>query len=805
MSSLPSLRCFAIVLIFGWLSSHVLVAQETAEQRAFSEAERHYTEANTQSDRYEKGRHMAYAVGLYIKYLDVYPGSKNAPAARFHLGYARQVLGRINEAKKTYQALLDRHVKGPYVGSAARQLAYLAFVEQNWEEAVKKFSIVAVNHANENLRHSALTKQVECLLKLRRTAEATVALRRIVDTRKHPHKEWALFMLGYQYYETGKFEPAIRILVPLLDEELASDYRSQALFYTGLAATELGRDDVAVSHLRTILKMPMRHPSLTPEQRKHLASNKAKAQTSLMGLNTKKKNWQGVVNLFEMGDFGAIGKVEARRSMRAGNAYMILQEYQKARGCFRRVDRAQPNTEMAFESSYKCLECDYHLSHPGLPERVDIFYEIYQEKFPDHEFMHLARFFQGETLYDQKAPEKAALVFNTIDPDKLSPKFQPELHFKNGWCLSESGQFGGATRSFGQFLAEFPDDPRRAEAHNKRAEAHFALGDYLSALRDFESVLDLETTPEQTAFALQGSARILREEKKYQSMIARYRRILSDFSDLPRDTIANTNYWIGWGFYKQAKYDDAPAYLQKARNLAPEFYSQPAGDLLILTAFSQRDKSALHTALQEIFAVAPAKSIPSQMLSWLGVQMFHDGQIKEAADYLERSTDPESPKRTEPGVWRILAKAQNRSGRFDNAQRTGQLLLKLQQEPRWKADAYLDLAEAQLGLQKLTDALDSAEKGLALNAPGAHIAGLHLIRGEVALHQQQWTGALDEFKKTITMVPDDPLLQPRALHGASIAAEKSAEAELANDYKAKLKAGFPKWVPTIKLTEPAKQ
>jgi tetratricopeptide (TPR) repeat protein len=185
--------------------------------------------------------------------------------------------------------------------------------------------------------------------------------------------------------------------------------------------------------------------------------------------------------------------------------------------------------------------------------------------------------------------------------------------------------------------------------------------------------------------------------------------------------------------------------------------------------------------------------------------MFHDGQIKEAADYLERSTDPESPKRTEPGVWRILAKAQNRSGRFDNAQRTGQLLLKQQQEPRWKADAYLDLAEAQLGLQNLTDALDSVEKGLALNAPGAHIAGLHLIRGEVALHQQQWTGALDEFKKTITMVPDDPLLQPRALHGASIAAEKSAEAELANDYKAKLKAGFPKWVPTIKLTEPAKQ
>ncbi len=805
MSSSPSLRRLAIVLIFGWLSSFLLMAQDTAEARAFNDAERYYATGNAQSDRYEKGRYMNYVIGLYLNYLNTYPGSKNAPAARFHLGYARQILGRIDEAKNTYQVLLDRHVRGSYVGSAARQLAYLAFVEQNWEEAAKNFSIVAANHTNEGLRYSAQTKQVECLLKLKHTAEATVALRQIVDTQKHPHQEWARFMLGYQYYEAEKFETAIKILSPLLDEITSSDYRSQALFYTGLAATELGRDDVAVSHLRTILEMPMNHPSLTPEQRKHLSSNKAKAQTSLMGLDTKKKNWQGVIDLYEMGNFGATGRVEGRRSMRAGSAYMILREYQKARSCFRRVDRAQPDTDMAFKASFKCLECDYHLNHPGLPERVEIFFEIYQQKFPNHDYIHLARFFQAESLYNNKAPEKAALVFNKIVPDTLSPKFRPELYFKQGWCLSESGQFDGATRSFGHFLAEFPDDSRIAEAHNKRAEAHFALGDYTSALRDFEAVLKLETAPEQTAFALQGGARVLREEKKYQSMIARYRRILSDFSDLPRDTIANANYWIGWGFYKQAKYDDAPAYLRKARDLVPEFYSQPSGDLLILTAFNQRDKSALHTALQEVFAVAAAKSVPSQILSWLGVQMFHDGQIKEAADYLERATDLKSPKRTEPGVWRILAKAQNRIGRFDKAQQTVQLLLKKEQEPRWVADAYLDLAEAQLGLRKLTDALESTEKGLALNAAGAHVAGLYLIRGETALHQQRWAEALDEFKKTIAMVPDDPVVQPRALHGASIASERLNNTELADAYQGKLKAGFPDWIPMIELTEPAKQ
>lgn len=800
MFSHPSLRRFVTVLIFGCLSFFPANAQETAEELAFNEAERFYAAGNRQTDRYEKGRYMNHVIGLYQKYLNNYSRSENVPAARFHLGYARQTLGRIEEAKKTYRTLIASHRRGPYVGSGARQLAYLAYVEQEWEESARYFALAAVNLAQENLRYNALTKQVQCLMKLGRDKEVAVALRAIIDSPKHPYRDWARFMFGYQYYEADDFETTIQTLAPLLAEETPSDYRSQALFYTGLAAAELGRDDVAETHLRSILEMPMNHPSLTPEQRKHLSSNKAKAQTSLMGLHSKKKDWQTVTDLYEMGDFGATGKIEARRCVRAGSAYFNLQNYQNARAAYRRVDRALPDTDTAFQASFKCLQCDYLLKHPGLPERIEIFFELYSGKFPGHLLLHTARFFQGESLYQNNAPEKAALAFNRVSKEKLEPAYRPELLFKHGWSLSESGQFDGATRSFGHFLADFPDDARKAIAHNKRGEAHFALGDYNSALRDFEAVLALEAGPEQTAFALQGGGRVLREDKKYQGMIARYRRILSDFPSLPRDTIANANYWIGWGFYKQQKFDEAPPYLRKARDLVPEFYTQPVGDLLILTAFNQRDKAALHLALQEVFAMAPAKSVPPHMLSWLGVQMYHDGQVEAASDYLERATNLQNPKRTDAAVWRILAKAQNRTANFEDAQRTGLLLLKLDQEPRWKADAYLDLAEAQLGLNKLDSSLESAKKGLALNAPGSHVAGLHLIRGEIALHQKKWAEALTSFQTTITMVPDDPILQPRALFGASLAAEKLGDINLAGDLKTRLENTFPDFKPTIKLT-----
>ncbi len=796
-----SLRPLTIGLVLICLLPTLALSQESAEQRAFKEAERYYASGIAQTDRYEKGRYMNYVIGLYKKYLYSYSRSKNAPAARFHLGYARQTLGKIEEAKNTYLTLIKRHKKGPFVGSGARQLAYLAYVEEDWDNAARYFGLAANNLAQENLRHNALTKQVQCLMKLKRSEDVAVALRSIIDAEKHPYRDWARFMLGYQYFEADNFETTIQTLSPLLSETTPSDYRSQALFYTGLSAAELGRDDIAEKHLRSILEMPVDHPSLSPEQKKHLASNKGKAQTSLMGLYSIKKDWKTVVELYEMGDFPVDTKVEGRRSLRAGNAYFSLDNFQRARSAYRRVDRALPDTDTAFHSAFKCLQCDYFLKHPGLPERIDIFFELYQKKFPGHHLLHAARFYQGESLFNLKLSEKAAVAFNRVTINKLDPSYQPELLFKHGWSLSDIGQFDGATRAFGTFLAEYPEDPRKAEALSKRGEAHFALGDFNAALRDFEEILSMETTPIHQSFALQGSARVLREEKKYESMITRYRQILSDFPNLPRDTIANANYWIGWGFYKQENYDEAPPYLRKARDLVPEFYTQQVGDLLILTAFNKRDKAALHTALQEVFKMAPAKSVPPNMLSWLGVQMYHDGQVEAAADYLERASQPEHPKRTDIGIWRILAKAQNRTKRYENAEITGQLLLKEKQEPRWHADAYLDLAEAQLGLGKLSESLESAKKGLSLDAPGAHVAGLNLISGEIALHQARWEEALSSFQTTIAMVPDDPVLQPRALYAASLAAEKMGDVNLAGDFSARLENNFPTFKPSLKLAE----
>lgn len=782
-----------LTLLFFCSFAMPTAAQNRDEDRLFANAERYYTHGQEVQDRSEKAKYSQHVVGLYENFLTQFPNSRHAPLARFHLGHALQTLGQLDQAKANYRAVINKHLKGQWVGNAARQLAYLFYIEENWAEAAKYFGVAALHVTNQDLRFSALTKRAQCLLKINRTKEVVEVLRAIIAEPKHPYQEWAVFMLGYQYYLDEKLERSIKLLKPLTKEAVQSIYRSQAMFYIGLASAELGLSDEAAKNLHAVLKIRMNDPSLTNEQRLSLGTNKALAQTALMKASLDEEDYQEVIKLYSMGDYGAKGKVEARRSMRAGRAFLALKKYQQARAAFRRVDRNLPNTELAFESAYLCLECDFLLKHNGLSERVDIFFELYANKNPNDPRLHMANFLKAETLYQAGDFEKAGETFSLVESNLIKKEYRADLLYKRGWCLSEFGDFNGANRSYTRFLTDFPDDSRKAEILAKRAEALLALGDQISALKDFEELIAMKPEPILSAFAYQGSGRVLRKEKKYRTMVERYRQLLANFPDIAKNTVANANYWIGWGLYKENELDDVAPYLEKARDLAPEFYSEPVGNILVLSAFAQRDSEALHKAIQRILQDAPGKEIPSHILSWLGVQLFHEGNIKGAVTYLEKSTDPKNPAKTKPGVWRTLAKAQNESKNFAAALKTGRIILGLKQEKQWEADSMLDLALSQIGLAKYEEAMESTNKALAIDVKGPHLAGLHLVKAEVALRQNRPTKALQDYQKTIQMVLDDPLIKPRALAGAAQSAELLGEEGKAAQYRLQLRQEFPNW------------
>ena len=797
------MRLLYSILLAILLLPAISSAEDPAEKARIDEIERFYRYAAKSKDRQEQVRFMQYCIPLYEKFLWQYKSGPNAAMARFHLGHAQQTLGQIDNAKRSYKEVIKRHKKGYWVGSAARQLAYLALQKEDFKTAATYFGITANNIGEESVRQNALTRQAQSLMKIGDSKSALGVFKSLAEDRSHPHREWAVFMRGYILFGEDRFAEASEAFRPLIEGAATEGYRTEALFYTGLCAAELGNGELAEENLRAVLKTPHSTPTLSDDERRKIARNKSLAQNSLMSMYFRTKDYQEVINLYRLGDFGARGKLEAKRSMHAAKSFFELDRFDQARLAFRRVDRALPNTTMAYEASYHCLLCDYHLSHPGLPQRVDVFLELYGAQKRQEPEIQLALFLKAQTLYNNADFDRAADVFNRIKATQLAEKFRPEMLYKRGFVLAETGDFNGATRSLSFFIRDFPDDPRFLDVLSIRGESYERLGDRASALSDFNKLLQDENCPAQLrAFALQRSARLLKADKKYDQMIKNYRELLSKFSNLPKDTEANANYWIGWAFYKKNENEDAISYLKKARELAPQFHSEAAGKILVLINFAAADANLMDEELSALLKIKPDKIIPKHMLAWLGARMFHDGNFKATALYLSRATDPDKVRENDKGIWRMLAKARNEISEFQPALLATKIALAIEKEPRWIADTHLDMAKAYLGLQQIDKAKKAASDGLNFKVQGPHNAGLHLIFGEVAFMQNEYEKAYEEAISTIRIAVDDPFVKPRALRLAAEAAEQLGSNEEASRYRRQLRQNFPNWKPSQELVAP---
>ncbi len=796
------MRHILLLLLTISLWSTPLHAEDPIEKSQIDEIERFYRYAAKSKDRNEQVRFMRHCIPLYEKFLWQYKKGPYAAMARFHLGHAQQTLGQLHNAKRSYSLVITTHKKGYWVGSAARQLAYLSLQKKEYKTAARYFGITAANIDDATIRQNALTKQAQSLMEIGAAKEALGAFEQIASDRAHPFREWGIFMKGYVYFEDERFQEASEALRPLIEETATESYRTQALFYTGLCAAELGNGELAEQNLRAVLDTPHRTPSLTDDERRRIARNKSLAQNSLMGMYFKQKEYEEVVKLYRLGDFGARGKLEARRSLRAGKSFYYLKRYDQARTAFRRVDRSVPNTTLAFDASFKCLECDYQLKHPGLPQRVDVFLELYAKQNWNDPKIQKSLFLKAQTLYNNGSMEEAAKAFNRIRLKNLPEEFHQEMLFKRGFVLAETGDFNGATRNLNFYLRDFPDHSHVLEAKALRGKAYESLGDRTSALNDFESLLkDEDCPPHLYSVALQNSARLFRSEKKFEPMIKNYRSLLDRFKKLPRDTIANANYWIGWGYYKLGEHEDAIPYLKKSMALTPDAHAEAAGKILVLIYFASSNAKSMDEELRKLLILKPKKIIPKHMLTWLGARMFHDGNFSSAARYLGRATHPEKVKEKDKAIWRMLAKAQNATKQYDKALISTKIALAIEKDKRWIADTHLDVAAAHLGLGQNALAQKAAIDGLAFQVRGPHNAGLHLTLGEVAYIQEDYERAYEEAITTIRITVDDPFVKPRGLYLAAEAAEKLGSNEESARYRRQLKQSYPDWVPKLDLTK----
>jgi tetratricopeptide (TPR) repeat protein len=727
------------------------------------------------------------AIDVFSRYLNQFPNHPNAEAALWYLGESYYKSGRVDDARRCYSNLLNRHPKGRYGASAAFMLAVDHFNNRQYALAAplfEKMAEVALTPAERQrgLFHAAYSYELQG-----RTREAIDYHRKVLadPTGSNPFLHRSQLSLGRLLSRAEKLDEALPLLDQVVMSRSGPELRGPAAIEAGTIAAKKGDLALSDKYLLLVLNTP------------GMEAYKPDAQIALMAARFDLKKYQEVVDIFRRSTEKAQGEREASRLMLAAKSYMILERNVDALELFREVERLMlPNSSHAFEANFLRLLCFYRIEGRHVPEQVDAFLDLYRKKRPRDPKIHTALLMKAETLMDAKKADEAAKVYNDIDASLLSAENRPGLHFKRAWCLAASEDPQGAIRSFSEFINDYPDDERIPQALIQRAKAYRDTGETAKALADYDLLLARNTDPEFQAVALLESADIAKQENNLADMVGRYRKFLEKFPSATDTRKAKANYWLAWGLVKTEKVKEAVPHAENARTLDPKTYGKNAGALLAIGHWTLQAPDPVCVEVDRAIKDGYVDSLPDQLIAWAAMQAFNANRFEQAARFFSLIADEDEPRSTPKETWRYLGKALLAADKPEAALPPINHALEIEDNPAWKADGLLDKSKCLFALGRIDEALQIVEECQAFRPEGRVNSEIRLVKGDVHLAKSDAAAAAAEYVAVVEFLDDnDRVLKPLAMWKLEIALDRKGDKTAAEDYRSKRLQLYPDWKP----------
>jgi len=720
---------------------------------------------------------------ILTEYLSLFPDHANAEAAWWYLGNSHYQCGRIDDAKRCFHTLINRHPRGKWSAAAAYTLAADHYNKREYALAASMFERFANGSERPGDAARGHYHAGNCHRLTGREREARAAFNKVLqDPAAGTFAPQARIALGHLATKVGRDDEALRWFEEVLALPHPAEIRCEAVLHAGLAAAKLGRIADSDRHLALVMRYPDMHAF-------HSA-----AQTALMSNRFERGEYREVLEWFRKPGIKAEGADQAARVMLAARASMRLKRPKDALEWFREVEKLVPSeSDAAFDAAYYRLLCFYQIEGHHVPEQVDAFLQLHGKARANDPRLHTALMMKAESLFAEKKMEEAAKAYLKVDDTKIAAANRPGLLFQRGWCLVEAGDAIGAIRSLGRFIDEFPKDERLPVALAKRAKAHEANGDPARAVADYDRILATKDD-ELVSHAWLESARLQRGEGAIADMILRYRGLLQQVGDLSDKIRAEANYWIGWGLVKTNAAADAVTYLETARTTRPDAYRRHAGILLALGFFAAQDHERLADEIRLAVEHRYVSEIPTQALQWCGIQAYNAGDHATAVICLTQASTPEDPRATPKEVWRYLAKSRLETGDAAGALDAVAHTLAVEDNAAWKADGLLDRGRALMRLGRHDESRKAVEDALELRPQGRTSAGLRVLAGDLEMLGGNFKKAAAEYLVVVQFI-DDKDFKPLALHKLAGALERQGDADGSANSRRQLTEEFPDWNP----------
>lgn len=769
--------------------------EEARADNWFAEADKVYNYAKNEQAAKNfstAARAFAACVPMFERFANTYPSHPDAAKAIYRAGVANLLIGRRQAAESKFvSTLMKTKKRGQTAAAAAFRLGALAYNDEFFKTALPHFTVTAAQTDKPELRHKALNYQARCLLLTQRIPEAEKVLRKLVEDPHRPNdfRDQARLALAHISATSGKLQEALDLYLALAELETVDPallgIKAQAIVHGGMTAMRLGKNEEGLAMLNTALETIG-----LPDE------SKAEAQLMLMQHEFSGSNFKRVQELFRLGPFRAArAETTAEILLFAGRASAKLGQHNAAVEMFIGVDRAVPNTKMAFEASYRKLMSFYEMRGTNIPEIVNSFVELYKNKYPKSPWIQQARVMKAETYFSFADYANATKAWERVNFSRLPKEMQGPCLFKSGWSLVENEDYNSAIGILSEFISRYPESPDIPAAIAKRAQSYLEAGDRISALADCERILEnKENSPSLAAFALQLSGRLYRLERRNEQMIAAYQDLLKNYDSLSQDTVARANYNMGLGYFDKGEFETSLVHLNKARNLVPEFYEESAGTTIALCHYRLKDSEELRKTVSRLYAINPKKVLPRRLLVWLGLQMYEKSNFSAADHYLTLVVESDDPAEPDLGLWKALAKS--RLALPDQAQRAldaVDIILNNEDDAFWRCDAFLDKANGLIALGRWDEAEIAAHRGLDLDPQGTIKAGLHLSLGDISLARADYSAAASAYVRAAEFFLNDTAIQPMALYKAAWCLNKAGNESAAQAFEERLKMDHPDW------------
>ncbi|HTQ46032.1 MAG TPA: tetratricopeptide repeat protein [Polyangiaceae bacterium] len=162
-----------------------------------------------------------------------------------------------------------------------------------------------------------------------------------------------------------------------------------------------------------------------------------------------------------------------------------------------------------------------------------------------------------------------ANVQSAVDRAK-SERLTPEQRLANGELLYRMNDYQRAIVVLSEIMEEFPNTPSYPDALWLRGETYYAMHDYLSARRDYKSLVDQGNEPRFQTYFGRSLARLVDVAVRLNDPPETLAPIFEKFNQVPPSQIdAGLLYAKGKAYYHQSSFNDAQSAFGQVANGTP--------------------------------------------------------------------------------------------------------------------------------------------------------------------------------------------------------------------------------------------